>query len=304
MKNIFMHYVVTGGAGFIGSNIVKLLVEHDHSVTVIDNLHSGKLESLKPIKNKIKFENVDILNFDKVESILCDCDGVFHEAALVSVTESLEKEKEYFNVNVNGTKNIFEIATKYHKRVIYASSSSVYGNPNQIPIKENSDRKAFNPYALTKLKDELLAEQFVKNGLDVIGLRYFNVYGIGQTSTYAGVITQFLRNLKENKPPIVNGDGKQIRDFIHVDDVAKANLIAMQSKIKNGFFNIGSGRDISILELAKLMIDISGLPLKPVFAPLPNGDVNLSQADTALSLKLLDWESSITLENGLKQLFD
>ena len=113
MKNIFMHYVVTGGAGFIGSNIVKLLVEHDHSVTVIDNLHSGKLESLKPIKNKIKFENVDILNFDKVESILCDCDGIFHEAALVSVTESLEKEKEYFNVNVNGTKNIFEIATKY-----------------------------------------------------------------------------------------------------------------------------------------------------------------------------------------------
>ena len=299
-----MNYAVTGGAGFIGSNIVKLLVNQGHSVTVIDNLHSGKIESLESIKNKIKFENVDILNFDKLESLLCDCDGIFHNAALVSVTESFENEEQYFNVNVNGTKNIFEIATKYHKRVIYASSSSVYGNPNQIPIKENFDRKTFNPYAATKLKDELLAEQFTKNGLEVLGLRYFNVYGIGQTSSYAGVITQFLRNLKENKSPIVNGDGKQLRDFIHVDDVARANLFAMECKIKNGFFNIGSGQAVSILELAKIMINISGLDLKPVFGPLPNGDVKLSQADTTLSLKLLGLESSISLENGLKQLFD
>lgn len=299
-----MHYVVTGGAGFIGNNIVKLLVNEGHSVTVIDNLHSSKVESLESINNKIKFENVDILNFDKMESILSNCDGIFHEAALVSVPESFENEEQYFDVNVKGTKNIFEIATKYHKRVIYASSSSVYGNPNHIPIKENSNRKTFNPYALTKLKAELLAEQFTKNGLEVLGLRYFNVYGIGQTSTYAGVITQFLRNLNKNKPPIVNGDGNQLRDFIHVDDVAKANLIAMQSKIKNGFFNIGSGRDISILELAKIMINISGLDLKFVFAPLPNGDVKLSQADTSLSKKLLGWESSIPFEEGLKQLFN
>jgi nucleoside-diphosphate-sugar epimerase len=299
-----MHYVVTGGAGFIGGNIVKLLVNQGHSVTVIDNLHSGKIESLESIKNKIKFENIDILNFNKIESVLSDCDGIFHQAALISVSESFEKEKEYFDVNVNGTKNIFEIAKKYHKRVIYASSSSVYGNSNQIPIQENQDRQTFNPYAMTKLKVEILAEQFAKNGLDILGLRYFNVYGIGQTGTYAGVITQFLRNLKENKSPIVNGDGNQLRDFIHVEDVAKANLIAMQSKIKNGFFNIGTGRKISILELAKIMTNISGLNLNPIFAPLPDGDVKLSQADTTLSKKLLGWESSIPFEEGLKQLFD
>jgi nucleoside-diphosphate-sugar epimerase len=299
-----MHYVVTGGAGFIGGNIVKLLVNQGHSVTVIDNLHSGKIESLESIKNKIKFENIDILNFNKIESVLSDCDGIFHQAALISVSESFEKEKEYFDVNVNGTKNIFEIAKKYHKRVIYASSSSVYGNSNQIPIQENQDRQTFNPYAMTKLKVEILAEQFAKNGLDILGLRYFNVYGIGQTGTYAGVITQFLRNLKENKSPIVNGDGNQLRDFIHVEDVAKANLIAMQSKIKNGFFNIGTGRKISILELAKIMTNISGLNLNPIFAPLPDGDVKLSQADTTLSKKLLGWESSIPFEEGLKQLFN
>ena len=299
-----MNYVVTGGAGFIGGNIVKLLVNQGHSVTVIDNLHYGKIESLESIKNKIKFENIDILNFNKIESVLSDCDGIFHQAALISVSESFEKEEQYFDVNVNGTKNIFEIAKKYHKRVIYASSSSVYGNPNQIPIAENSDRNTFNPYAMTKLKVEILAEQFAKNGLDILGLRYFNVYGIGQTGTYAGVITQFLRNLKENKSPIVNGDGNQLRDFIHVEDVAKANLIAMQSKIKNGFFNIGTGRKISILELAKIMTNISGLNLNPIFAPLPDGDVKLSQPDTTLSKKLLGWESSIPFEEGIKQLFN
>ena len=192
-----MKYVVTGGAGFIGSHIVKNLVNRGHLVTVVDNLHTGKIENLASVKNKIKFEKEDILNFDKLEPILNNSDGIFHQAGLTLVQESFEKEKQYFDVNVNGTKNILEIAKKYHIRVIHASSSSVYKNTNQIPIKEDSERKAFNPYAVTKLEDELLAEQFTKNGLDVLCLRYFNVYGIGQT---AGVIQQFLRNLKEHKP--------------------------------------------------------------------------------------------------------
>ena len=296
-----MKYVVTGGAGFIGSHIVKNLVNSGHFVTVVDNLHTGKIENLASVKNKIKFEKEDILNFDKLEPILNNSDGIFHQAGLTLVQESFEKEKQYFDVNVNGTKNILEIAKKYHIRVIHASSSSVYRSTNQIPIKEDSERKAFNPYALTKLKDELLAEQFAKNGLDVLCLRYFNVYGIGQT---AGVIEQFLRNLKELKPPIINGNGEQLRDFIHVEDVARANLVAMESQIKNGFFNIGTGRATSILQLAEIMINISGLVLTPEFAPLPQGDVELSQADTTISKKLLDWQSSITLEKGLAQLFE
>jgi len=137
--------------------------------------------------------------------------------------------------------------------------------------------------------------------LDVLCLRYFNVYGIGQT---AGVIEQFLRNLKEHKPPIINGNGGQLRDFINVEDVARANLVAMESQIKNEFFNIGTGRATSILQLAEIMINISGLDLIPEFAPLPQGDVELSQADTTISKKLLDWQSSITLEKGLAQLFE
>jgi len=270
-------------------------------VTVVDNLHTGKIENLASVKSKIKFEKEDILNFDKLEPILDNSDGIFHQAGLTLVQESFEKEKQYHDVNVNGTKNILEIAKKYHIRVIHASSSSVYRSTNQIPIKEDSERKAFNPYALTKLKDELLAEQFAKNGLDVLCLRYFNVYGIGQT---AGVIEQFLRNLKELKPPIINGNGEQLRDFIHVEDVARANLVAMESQIKNGFFNIGTGRAISILQLAEIMVNISGLDLNPEFVPLPQGDVELSQADTTISKKSLSWGSSITLEKGLAQLFE
>jgi len=299
-----MKYVVTGGAGFIGSHIVKNLVNRGHLVTVIDNLHSGKTENLESVKNKINFENVDILNFEQLEPILNNSDGIFHQAALTSVTESFKKKKQYFDVNVNGTKNIFEIAKKYHIRVIYASSSSIYGDPNLIPIKEDFDRKALNPYALTKLECEILAEQFAKNGLDVLGLRYFNVYGIGQTGTYAGVITQFLQNLKKQKPPIVNGDGTQLRDFIHVEDVAEANLIAMKSSIKNGFFNIGTGRAISILQLAEMMIELHGLDLNPMFTTLPPGDVRLSQSDTTLSKKYLHWISSIKLEEGIAKLFE
>jgi UDP-glucose 4-epimerase len=302
-KNDYMKYIVTGGAGFIGNNIVKLLINNGHLVTVVDNLCSGKIENLTSVKNEINFENIDILNFDKLESILCDCDGIFHQAALTSVPESFQKKKHYFDVNVNGTKNIFEIAKKYNIRVVYASSSSVYGNPNKIPIKENFDRKAFNPYAETKLESELLAEKFAKNGLNVLGLRYFNVYGTGQTGTYAGVITQFLRKLKEHNPPIINGDGKQLRDFIHVEDVAKANLVAMENQVNNGFFNVGTGYSISIVQLAKIMIDISGLELTPKFTPLPQGDVKLSQSDTINCKKLLGWESSITLKEGLAQLF-
>jgi UDP-glucose 4-epimerase len=298
-----MNYVVTGGAGFIGSQIVKKLVNDGHFVTVIDNLHSGKLENLTSVKNKIKFEKTDILNYDKLELILKYSDGIFHQAALSIISESFEKEKEYFNVNVNGTKNIFEIARKYDTRVVFASSSSVYGNPRQIPIAENSPRKVSNPYAQTKVECEFLAEQYVKNGLDLVGLRYFNVYGIGQTGTYAGVITQFLKNLKECISPIINGDGTQLRDFIHVEDVACANLVAMTSSIKNGFFNVGTGNATSILQLAKMIIDISGLKLNPKFTSLPQGDVKLSQADITLSKSFLGWKSSIPLNQGLLKLF-
>jgi len=297
-----MRYVVTGGAGFIGSNIVKLLVKKNHDVDIIDNLHTGKKEKIKEVIDKIGFSKIDIRDKDSLEEIIKNSDGVFHEAALTAVPESFEKPQEYHDVNVIGTKNIFEIAKKENIRVVYASSSSIYGNAKNIPIKENVDRKPINPYGQTKLDDEFLAEEFSKNNLSVIGLRYFNVYGIGQTGSYAGVITKFLENIKNQKSFIINGNGNQIRDFIHVNDIAKANVIAMESKIKNGFFNIGTGIQTSINDLAKLMKEISNHQHKTIFGPELEGDVEISQADINFTKKSLMWNHEISLKEGLKEL--
>ena len=229
-----MKFAVTGGAGFVGSNIVKLLVSKGHSVVVIDNLHTGKRENLEDILEKIEFNEIDIRNFNALESILKNVDGIFHEAALTIVQESFDKEQEYFDVNVKGTENIFQIAKKFKKKVVFASSSSIYGDTKKIPILENSSREPINPYGQTKLKGELLAEKYVNEGVSIIGLRYFNIFGKGQTGSYAGVITQFMRKLNEENPPIIYGDGTQIRDFIHVTDIAEANLSAMLPTMSTG----------------------------------------------------------------------
>jgi len=296
-----MKFAVTGGAGFVGNNIVKLLVSKGHDIVVIDNLHTGKKENLQEIIEKIKFHNVDIRDFSKLESILENVDGIFHQAALTIVQESFQKEKEYFDVNVKGTENIFKIAKKFKKKVVYASSSSIYGDTKEIPIKENFERKPINPYGQTKLEKEFLAEKYTKEGVSIIGLRYFNIFGKGQTGSYAGVITQFIRKLKENKSPIIFGDGSQIRDFIHVSDIAKANLSAMLSETNSGFFNVGTGIPIKIKELAKIMINIYEKDLEPSFENELKGDVKRSQSNVALIKKMINWESEIELEEGLKE---
>lgn len=297
-----MKFVVTGGVGFIGSNIVKLLLKNDHSVDIIDNLHTGKKENLQESINEVNFHKIDTRNKDDLKKILKNYDGIFHEAALTAVPESFEKPQEYHDVNVTGTKNIFEIALKQEIRVVYASSSSIYGDAKNIPIKENAARSAINPYGQTKVDDEILAEELSKNNLSVIGLRYFNVYGVGQTGSYAGVITKFLENIKNNKPFIINGDGNQIRDFIHVEDIARANLAAMESKIETGFFNIGTEVATSINDLAKLMIELSNHQQGVTHGPPLEGDVKISQADMSFTRKSLNWKHEINLTDGLKDL--
>jgi len=297
-----MKYAITGGAGFIGNNIAKLLIKKGHDVDIIDNLHTGKKENLKEINDKINFYQIDIRNKDGLKKIIKNCDGIFHEAALTAVPESFEKPKEYHDVNVIGTKNIFEIAQKENIRAVYASSSSIYGDIKNTPIKEYADRKPINPYGQTKLDDEFIAEKLSKNNVSIIGLRYFNVYGIGQTGSYAGVITKFLENIKNQKSFIVNGDGNQIRDFIHVKDIAQANVVAMKSEIKNGFFNIGTGISTSINDLAKLMMEISNHKHETIHGPLLEGDVNISQADMNFTNKSLNWNHEISLKEGLRDL--
>lgn len=297
-----MKYGITGGAGFVGSHLAKLLVEKGHDVVIIDNLHSGKIDNISQISNHVKFYNNDIRNFSEIETILKSLDGIFHQAALTVVQESFTKKDEYIDVNVNGTENIFKIGKKYGIKIVFASSSSVYGNVKKFPISENFPKNPINPYGQTKLDCELLAETFCGKGGQIIGLRYFNIYGIGQTNSYAGVITKFMNKLEKNESPIIFGDGKQMRDFIYVKDVALANLSAMESKIKSGFFNIGTGHTTSIIELCEIMIAMYRCNLKPQFSDSVQGDVLMSQADTIYSKNLLQWESKTSLKDGLKEL--
>jgi nucleoside-diphosphate-sugar epimerase len=287
-----MKFVVTGGAGFIGNRIVRSLLKNNHSVTIIDNLSTGKIENLKDVQNKIEFIKTDIRNYEYLEKIIKNYDGIFHEAALTLVQESFTKQKEYNDVNVTGTENIFKIAQKNNIKVVYASSSSIYGDVKKIPISESFSKNPINPYGITKLKDEELAIKYSKLGLKV-----------GQTGSYAGVITKFINRLKKKQAPQINGNGEQIRDFIFVDDIADANITAMNSSVNSGFFNIGSGIGTTIKQLANDLIEVSGEKVNPIYSNVLEGDVKFSQADISLTEKMLQWKSKTKLIEGLKKIY-
>ena len=297
-----MRYVVTGGAGFIGSHITEKLVERSDIVTVIDNMNTGKEKNLESVKGKINFIKGDILDVDLLEDLTKDVDGVFHQAALASVQDSFDKPDEYHNVNVNGTENILKLSKKYGFKVVYASSSSVYGNPIRIPIKESDGKNPINPYAETKLKKEELAIKYSKMGVSVIGLRYFNVFGKGQSKEYAGVLKLFLERIRDKLPPKINGDGTQFRDFVHVSDVVNANLMSMDSDITHEFFNVGTNTTITIIDLAKTIIEYSGLNIEPIFGPALDGDVHQTKANIDLIKKKIGWEPSIMLVDWIKDI--
>jgi len=297
-----MKILVTGGAGFIGSHIAEYLVQRGDDVTILDNLNTGKKENLAKINDKINFVNGDIRDYKLLEELVNNTTGVFHEAALASVQDSFNMKDEYVDVNVNGTENILKLGKEYGFKIVYASSSSVYGNPNTIPVKETDERKPINPYAQTKLDDEYLAKKYSEMGVSVIGLRYFNVFGPRQSKEYAGVIKLFLEKIKQEISPKINGDGLQTRDFVHIDDVVKANILAMDSNIKHEFFNVGTGNSISILDLANVVIDASGLSLEPIHGPELPGDVRATQADVTLIRKLLNWEPKMRLDNWLTKI--
>ena len=294
-----MRYVVTGGAGFIGSNIVKKLVLRGDSVTVIDNLNTGKEENLESVRDKIIFLNDNILNIDLLEKEMQDIDGVFHQAALASVQDSFLKPEEYNEVNVHGTENILKLAKKNDFKVVYASSSSVYGNPEKIPIEESDRLEPINPYAETKVKKEELAIKYAQIGVKVIGLRYFNVFGKGQSTEYAGVLKLFLERIRDQLPPKINGDGTQFRDFVYVEDVADANIMSMDSEVNHEFFNVGTNTSITILQLAKTIIESAGLNIEPIFGPALKGDVQKTIANIDLIREKIGWKPTVFLEEWI-----
>ena len=293
-----MRILVTGGAGFIGSHLVDRLIKENHKVVVIDNFTTGKKENVNP---QADFYNLDICDFEKIKPLFENIDFVFHLAAIPRVPVSVEDPVGTSKVNILGTINVFKAAIEAKvKRIIFASSSSVYGNQEKLPFKEDMKPNPISPYALQKLVGEQFAKLFTKlYGIPIISLRYFNVYGprIDFNSDYSLVIGKFLKQKAEGKPLTIFGDGEQTRDFCYIDDVVDATIKAMESeKLEGGeVINIGSGKSYSINYLADL---IGG---KRKYLAPRKGDVKHTQADITLAKKLLAWQPRVSFEEGLKR---
>jgi UDP-glucose 4-epimerase len=293
--------LVTGGAGFIGSNLADALIEKGHHVLVIDNLSTGKREN---INKKADFFELDLTNFKKIKPIFKGIDFVFHVAALPRIPLSIEKPLETNEANVGGTLNVL-LASKEAgvKRVIYSSSSSVYGEQSELPMREDMLPHPLNPYGLQKYVGELYSRIFFEiYKLPTVSLRYFNVYGYRQAEegTYVTVISIFLRQKEKGMLLTVIGDGKQTRDFTNVSDVVKANILAMESeKVGKGeVINIGAGENHSVNEIAEL---IGG---KTTNIPLRPGEIPNTLADISLAKELLGWEPKVKLKEGIAKLLE
>ena len=300
-----MKAVVTGGAGFIGSNLAEELAkEQENEVVVVDNLSTGRRENLQNLKNlkKCLFVEGSVTDLDLVRGVFKGCDFVFHQAAIPSVPRSVKDPLATNNVNTNGTLNVVVAARDCGvKKVVFASSSSVYGDTPELPKREEMTPNPLSPYAVTKLVGEYYCKVFEEvYGLKTVSLRYFNVYGPRQDphSDYAAVVPKFVKSVSENKPPVIFGDGEQTRDFTFVKDVVRANLLAAKSGA-TGVFNIASGRRVSINELAEKIIKIQGKELEPVHSEPREGDVKHSLGDISRAQRGFGFEPRYSLEEGL-----
>jgi UDP-glucose 4-epimerase len=298
-------FLVTGGAGFIGSHIVEMLIEKKHFVRVLDNFSSGRKENLKRVMNKIDLIRGDICSQDICFKATRGMDFVLHQAALRSVPKSLENPKEYNEVNINGILNMLKASLKNKvKRFVFASSSSIYGETDKFPEKEDFLPKLISPYALSKLSGEHYCKIFSYNyGLSTVSLRYFNVFGPRQAvdDEYAVVIPKFITCMLNNKRPPIFGTGKQSRDFTYVGNVAEANILATQKgNFKGEVFNIASGRDYTVLKLVELLNGILGKNIKPVFLAKRPGDVFKTEADLSQAKRLLGYTPEVSFIEGLR----
>lgn len=300
-------WLITGGAGFIGSHLVKELLRLGQRVRVLDNFSSGRRENLAGVEEQIQLITGDIQDTAAVRQAITGADYVLHHAALVSVAESMEKPLETMQINVQGTALILEESRRAGvKRVVFASSSAVYGNGEKLPYNENSPIDCQSPYALSKqIGAELCQMYFRLYGLETVALRYFNVFGDGQNpnSAYAAVIAKFMQLARQGAPLGIDWDGQQSRDFVHVSDVVQANLIAALKAQPGEIYNIASGKTYSLLQLADTIEKIAGRPLERVFRPKRAGDVKLSSADIS-KLASQGYTPAVSLEVGLKQMWE
>ena len=302
--------LITGGAGFIGSHIAGALLEQGASVRVLDNFSSGKKENLAGFKMDGLGANLEVLEGDLREPVVLaeavhGVDTIFHEAAFVSVPESMQKPQECFDVNVGGTCQLLEAARKAGaRRVVIASSAAVYGDSKVLPLDETLPVRPLSPYAASKSANEIYAAMYTQAlGLDVVALRYFNVYGPRQRpdSMYAAAVPIFIRRLLDAKPVTIFGDGRQTRDLIFVGDVVRANLIAAEHVAAPGqVFNISTGHESSILDLLEILEELRPGTPAPQFEAQRAGDIYKSLGSPAKAQELLGFCAETSLRDGLK----
>jgi len=297
--------LVTGGAGFIGSNLVESLVGASVQVKVLDNLSSGVLQNLEQFREYIDFKQGDVRDLGTLREIMSGVEVVFHQAALVSVPQSIEDPIEAAMVNDLGTLNVLESARHSGvRRVVFASSCAVYGDLPQLPKKEEMDTRPMSPYAASKLHGETYAKLYRDlYGLETVCLRYFNVYGPRQdpSSPYSGVISIFMDKAARGETPTIYGDGEQCRDFVYVADVVQANLLAAQRQnISSVVINVGTGKSVTVNSLWKNIAELAGVHGEPERANSRPGDIRQSVAEISQAHELLDFEPRYSLEEGLK----
>ena len=302
-----MKVLVTGAAGFIGYHLCRELLSRGFEVWGLDDLSRGDPARIRELEVMgMGFAEIDVRDRGRVESLVRDVrpDGVAHLAALISVPESFEKPDLYLAVNAEGTRNLVSASNEAGVgKFVYASSAAVYGNPVRLPIDEEHPVNPISPYGRSKL----LGEEYVLKEFRgaAFSLRLFNVYGRGQSSEYAGVITKFVENLVRGEPPVIFGDGEQTRDFVYVVDVVKAFIQALSSDLRGTYvFNIGTGKPISVKELAEMLIKLAGLEVEPIYADPRPGDIRHSYADISRAREILGWSPATPLERGLKLLLE
>jgi nucleoside-diphosphate-sugar epimerase len=296
--------LVTGGAGFIGSHLVDGLLGIGARVRVLDNLATGHEENLAHVADDVELMKEDIRD---AEACKRACDGahvVFHQAALGSVPRSMEDPATSIAVNVSGTANVFAAARDAGiRRVVYASSSSVYGDNESLPKREGHEGEPLSPYAVSKVMNEQLAAVFARcYDMQLVGLRYFNVYGARQDprGPYAAVIPRFFQACARGEAPTIYGDGQQSRDFTHVSDVVRANLLAGTASTEAALaLNVGAGSTTTVTELAERIIEVMGAKVKPRYVDPRPGDVRFSRADASLALGAIGWKAEVELADGL-----
>jgi UDP-glucose 4-epimerase len=304
-----MRYLVTGGAGFIGSNIVDELVRRGHHVVVLDDLSTGKEANLAGVRGQIDFRAGSITDLAAVQSACKGADYVIHLAARTSVPKSVQDPLETNRVNIDGTLNVLVAARDAKvRRFVYAASSSAYGETPTLPKIETMAPEPISPYGVTKYVGELYAQVFGRvYGLENASVRYFNVFGPRQdpTSQYSGVLSRFMLAVIEGHPPVIYGDGEQSRDFTYIDNIVDVTLRACEASGASGkVFNGGTGARITLNEVLKLLTKITGKKIQAQYEPPRTGDIRDSQADVSLAKKVLGYQPLVHFEEGLKRTWE